>query len=789
MPRPIVEVHQTILNNVITPNDPEQSVCLVGLHCVDRKDTSVGSFTFIPTEFDDNNLAGYSEHSVNEDGVIINQDLDLGTHTIDGDLSCILKDVKLILGAAPVTTSNFSAINTKRGAKVAVISSVPGTLSPSTTNSYISTKVPSGLYNKLVVDQGSGSIDLLTGAVDSTEHAGSNIASIKDLVLNSTSISFSGNNANTFRVIARTSTALYIYGIDADSDDFLNDSNVTGLQLKVGGAVATEGFTFKLVKAEDQVIQITSLAAGTGTITLADEINHKILSTDVVSSLILADSADSITVSELDAQNPLVVETTSSGDATFKIPKARLQTLKVGSCKIYASYTVALTARSALPTSVNSGNIATLLGAANLSNQLGLATQLCLSNAGTTSVNVLSLDLTPADGSTTIKTLGEAFLDALAILNNDPSVYAIVPLTTDISTIAAYKNAAEAMSAPAKGKFRIVIGSSEGAPDFDYIVGTPKALVVTGVSGSKNVQNNTSVISDSTQNFRAPSSKVLENDNVYAVDADGDVYLGSVSTTTISSVTVEWTLNVPADNSEVSYYISRNIAGPSGRDRQIAILESIATSVSSNRLALVFPGKCSISVGGKDYAAVDSYYLSAALAGLIAGLEPHRPKNSISLAGVTALVGSNIGKFSEEEIDRISDSGYFVFVQDTIQSAPYCVHQVMTKYGTHKGVQELTELSVINNYDFVSKVFKQVLKTYVGTHNIVPSTLSSIRASLDSSIARLRGISRPQIGPSLLQGSVDILRQASYDSGTVEVSISIVLPKVLNKIIVELVSA
>ncbi len=54
MPRPIVEVHQTILNNVITPNDPEQSVCLVGLHCVDRKDTSVGSFTFIPTEFDDN---------------------------------------------------------------------------------------------------------------------------------------------------------------------------------------------------------------------------------------------------------------------------------------------------------------------------------------------------------------------------------------------------------------------------------------------------------------------------------------------------------------------------------------------------------------------------------------------------------------------------------------------------------------------------------------------------------------------------------------------------------------
>jgi hypothetical protein len=789
MPRPIVEVHQTILNNVITPNDPEQSVCLVGLHCIDRKDTSVGSFTFIPTEFDDINLAGYSEHSVNEDGVIINTDLDLGTHTIDGDLSCILKEVKTILGTAPVTASNFSAINTKRGAKVAVLSTVPAALSPSTTNSYLSTKVPSSLYNKLVVDQGSGSINLLTGAVDNTEHAGSVITSIRDLVLNTTSISFSGNNAVTFRVIARTANALYLYGIDSDSDDFISDGAVSGLQLKVGGAVATEGFTFKLVKAEDQVIQITSLAAGTGTVTLAEEINHKVLTTSAVSSLILADSSESLIVSELDVTNPLVVETTSSGDATFKIPKARLQALKVGYCKIYASYTVALTARSALPTSVNSGNIAALLGTASLSNQLGLAAQLCLNNAGSTSINVLSLDLTPADNSTTIKTLEQAFLDALATLNNDPNIYAIVPLTTDVPTIAAYKNAAEAMSAPAKGKFRIVIGSSEGAPDFDYIVGTPKALVESGASGSKNAQANTSVISDSTQNFRSPTSKVLENDNVYAVNSDGDVYLGSIVTTTISSVTVEWTLNVPADGEAVSYYISRNIAGPTGKDRQIAILESIASSLSSNRLAMVFPGKCSISVGGKDYFSVDSYYLSAALAGLIAGLEPHRPKNNISLAGVTALVGSNIGKFSEEEIDRISDSGYFVFVQDTIQSAPYCVHQVMTKYGTHKGVQELTELSVINNYDFVSKVFKQVLKTYVGTHNIVPSTLSSIRASLDSSIARLRGISRPQIGPSLLQGSVDILRQASYDSGTVEVSISIVLPKVLNKIIVELVSA
>lgn len=785
MPRPIVEVHQTILNNIITPNDPEQSVCIVGLNCLDRTDTSVGSFTFDPLEFDDNLAGQYKEIGVDENGSIINSDLDLGSHTIDGDLSCTLKNVKLILGNAAVTPRNFSAISTKIGALSAVLSSVPATLSPDSKPSYISTKVPTALYNKLVIDQGSGSLDFVSGAVVSPEHANPVIVAVRDLLLNNTAVTFTGVAGKSFKIISRSSGALYIYGIDADSDTYLNSSTNTGLKLELGGGFVTNGFTFKLVKAEDQLIQITSLTAATGEVTLSAEINHKILAAASASSLILEDSSTDIVISELDASSPLVVTTVATGDITLKIPKARLQTLKVGYCDITASYTVALTARSSAMVSVNQNNIEAILGTPSLSNQLALAAQLCLLNAGATSINVLALDLTPAEGTLELKSLGQAYLDALAILNNDPNVYAIAPLTTDVSTIAAYKNAAEAMSRPAKGKFRIVLGSSEGAPDFDYIVGSNKSLVTTGTAVG--VDANTSTITDVTQNFRAPTSKVLEGDLAYAVDSDGDVYTGTVDSATISTVTITWDSGVATGS--VSYYISRNIAGPAGKTRQIEILSSIASSLSSNRLAMIFPGKCSISVAGKDYASVDSYYLTAALAGLVAGLEPHRPKNSISLAGVSSLVGSNIGKFSEDEIDAISDSGYFVFIQDTAQSAPYCVHQVMTKYGTHKGIQELTELSVINNYDFVSRVFKQVLKSYVGTHNIVPSTLASIRASLDSAIARLRGISRPQIGPSLLLGSVDILRQASYDSGTVEVSVTVVLPKVLNKIIIELVSA
>jgi hypothetical protein len=206
-------------------------------------------------------------------------------------------------------------------------------------------------------------------------------------------------------------------------------------------------------------------------------------------------------------------------------------------------------------------------------------------------------------------------------------------------------------------------------------------------------------------------------------------------------------------------------------------------------LLMVFPGICSVYVDGVDYPNVDSYFLTSALAGIMAGIEAHRPKNNISVTGITGLTGSNLSRFNEDQIEAISDAGFFVFIQETVTSAPFCMHQVMTKYGQAKGVQELTELSVINNFDFVSRFFKRSVEPYLGTYNITSDTLGLMRASLDSAIATLRLRVRPQIGAPILSATVELIRQADYDKGTVESRISVVLPKVLNKIVLEIVSA
>jgi hypothetical protein len=423
-----------------------------------------------------------------------------------------------------------------------------------------------------------------------------------------------------------------------------------------------------------------------------------------------------------------------------------------------------------------------LLGKPSLSNQLCLAAKLALVNAGSTSIKVLALDLTPAVGESVPKTLAKAYLDALEIINSDPDVYAVCPLTSSIQVLYAYKLSAEAMSSPAKGKFRIVLGTSEGAPLVDFIVGTDKTPEESGIASN-------GIITDETKNFRSVASKVMEGDLIICTDSLGNVVSGTIDSTTVLSLSITWDANTEPADGAVSYYVFRDISGPSGKSRQLELLDNLGKSLNSNRLLMVFPGVCSISVDGVEYSNVSAIFLTAALAGIVAGVEPHRPKNSINLAGVTGLSGSNIGRFSDDEIDSISDSGFFVFIQDNATSAPYCVHQVMTKYNTSKGVQELTELSVINNFDFVARFFKRTVEPFVGTYNITSDTLGLIRASLDSAIGTLRLRVRPQIGAPLLAGSVDLVRQASYDSGTVESKVTVILPKVLNKIVLEIVSA
>jgi hypothetical protein len=396
----------------------------------------------------------------------------------------------------------------------------------------------------------------------------------------------------------------------------------------------------------------------------------------------------------------------------------------------------------------------------------------------------------------------QGLLDALPFISANPNVYAILPLTQDLSVLSTYGTAAAAQSAPEVGKFRIVLGSAETAPLWRYWAGTraneygwaasnlasgtvTNAVKIAGADG-------TAVIQDPEGGFLSVGGPAVGDTVYFAYSTDLTVTLKCTvaSIESNSSMTVNLpkaTAVVVNNNSTISFTGASDI-----KDNRVAQVEDLVKAIlplTSNlevakRLVMVYPGE--VSIGNE--AGLPGYYLTAALGGMLAAFEPHRPKNQIAVAGIADIEYSNLGYFTEAQIDTLGDAGYFVFVQEIPGGLPYCVHQVTLGYKDYASTQEYSELSVVNNFDYVSSVFKNTLTPYVGVWNVIPQAYSSIMASLDSAILSLRSRSVDRIGSPLVSGNIVSVEPSEADAGTINVVMDVQLPKVLNKIRLEVVS-
>ena len=610
-----------------------------------------------------------------------------------------------------------------------------------------------------------------------------------DGIVQGSEVQFTANGvASTFVVLKKVSDGLYLRGkTDADHERLVAGNTHFALS-----GLAADSF-FSLVHAGVHEVEGTNINGTAVSCASALPFAIRVSDNPAFIGAFLVQVADS-DLAELttDEAGNLTVANTATGDATVTLAAAGMQynAKAVVRAKLTMSYTVARTDLSAGLTRVDQNTYSAVLGESSPRNPLALAAELALLNSGASSVNVLALDLTPVSGETEPKSVEAAFVDSLAIVNRHATTYAMVPLTNSPTVTKAYANAAEALSAPRKGQFRICIGSSKGAPQADFIIGSPSSPAKFGLTTEVDAAAFKSKVTNTAGDFyRLPSGKVLANDVVTAQDAAGITYVGTVTDSTNTELSVTWdgAANYPANATVLSsYYVSRSLLAPSKIERQIEILTAEANAIASKRLFLTFPGTCTVVSGSNQFVGVPSYYVSAAFSGLMARLEIHRPKNFLGLAGVSGL--QDFSRFSDEQLDQISDAGYLVFQQEEATSAPYCVHQVNTYHGVAAGTQEYTELSVIANFDFVSRYLKEVLDPFAGTVNIVPSTFGIINASLDAAMDNLASRRVATIGAPLLSGSVEYVRQASYDSGTLEASVLVSLPKVLNKIILEVVS-
>lgn len=235
----------------------------------------------------------------------------------------------------------------------------------------------------------------------------------------------------------------------------------------------------------------------------------------------------------------------------------------------------------------------------------------------------------------------------------------------------------------------------------------------------------------------------------------------------------------------LNYRIKRSLS----KDDQVLSLVSLAQGFRSKRVTLMWPDSVTVAslVDGSKARSIATvlaladaqpgFYIGCQVGGAMAGLPPQHGLTNLGLAGITTLFHSQ-GYFSERQLSRLSDGGWFVMYQNTPTDLPYCLHQLTTDVTA----LETGEVSVVRNLDFVAISLQTTMKGFLGQYNVLPETLAEMNRAATDQMENLKSRRVARIGPPLLSGTVTDLRVSTFAADRVELFTKVSVPKPLNQI-------
>lgn len=384
-------------------------------------------------------------------------------------------------------------------------------------------------------------------------------------------------------------------------------------------------------------------------------------------------------------------------------------------------------------------------------NPLGLGVEVALANTVTRirAISIGSNDLT-------------GYLAALELAEAE-RLYALVPLTQDLSIISAFKAHVVQMSTPENAAWRIALVSIP--------VETTRFIgVANNIAPNNNASNAigtvsglSNVLTSSTATFI--SDKVTAGDTVVIMSASDASLVGTATVSQVlSNQQLRLTYNSAKTASSVVFYIRRAYS----KTEQAANLKAAAQTLNSSRVINMVPDTVGVSVGGVTKY-LPGYYLACGTAGMVAGFPVQQGFTNIGIAGITDLRKSNY-YFTKANLNTIAEGGNFIYVQDTQGGTPYCRHELTTDVS----VLEYRELLLVKDIDYLSYHYYDKLKPFIGTWNITDSSINSIRQTLIAASELMKSKKLPKIGAPLVSYTIDKLEQSSTNKDTLVVVLSIV---------------
>jgi hypothetical protein len=224
--------------------------------------------------------------------------------------------------------------------------------------------------------------------------------------------------------------------------------------------------------------------------------------------------------------------------------------------------------------------------------------------------------------------------------------------------------------------------------------------------------------------------------------------------------------------------IQYRIYSPMSKSEQATAVAGVSEAYGYQRMIHVWPDVAVIGTYE-----LPGYYLACAVAGMTAGLPSHQGFTRLSCAAINGVKHSS-EYFNEEQLNTIAGGGTFIFEQYAPGAPPHVRHQLTTEMSTI----EMKEFSFVKNFDYISKICKEVLDRFLGKYNITPETLPLLETAVDATLLAQELHSLPMIGAPVLGHKVQQVYQHDTIRDRVEMYVDVNFPYVLNVIGLHLVS-
>jgi hypothetical protein len=188
------------------------------------------------------------------------------------------------------------------------------------------------------------------------------------------------------------------------------------------------------------------------------------------------------------------------------------------------------------------------------------------------------------------------------------------------------------------------------------------------------------------------------------------------------------------------------------KDEQVEEVCAIARGYNNKRVVLVWPPKAEYIVDGQ-VVTVDGSALAASLAAAKSIYAPQQSMTNVPFTGPNKLYYSN-NYFTPAQLNKLSDAGVLVLVQDAPGAGVYARHQKTT---SNVSIQE-EEMSITNAIDKFSIDMASIAKPFLGKYNITQDLLTQLHDVYSTYLFNAKSNKAPYCGSLIVDFSNLALR-------------------------------